>query len=101
MGKIKHMKNMKNLYYADVYQPTLDPLMNNFATHLNFDDSIKNNTNVRGEISKLVNANTPELQQYAYPVTNEESAEAYRMTDEVQRKYLRQKWKHHVHTTAS
>lgn len=75
--------------------------MKNFATHMNFDDSVKNNSDLPGEISKVVNANIPELQQYSYPVHDEESAEAYRMTDEVQRKYLRQKWRHRVHTTAS
>jgi len=70
--------------------------MNDFSTNLNFEDDVKNNTNLCGEISKIVNANVPELQQYLHPVHDEESAEVYRMTDEVQRKYMRQKWKHHV-----
>lgn len=68
MAKIRHLREMKKLNWVDIYQPGADKNQDDFALHLNVDDSAKNNTRLPGELQKILNVNVPELQQMAHPV---------------------------------
>mmetsp|Transcript_42638 Transcript_42638/g.57986 ORF Transcript_42638/g.57986 Transcript_42638/m.57986 type:complete len:121 (+) Transcript_42638:1272-1634(+) len=103
MSKMRHLKEMRKLSWIDIYEPREDSNQREFGLHLNFDEKVLNNTRLPGEISKVLNANAaaPELQHMNMPVFDEESAENFRAVEEVQKKYMSQKWKYYLNSKSS
>ena len=62
---------------------------------------MKRDPNLPGEISKYINQNVPELQQMRHPSYDEESSREFKIKQEFQESYMRQKWKWYVDSRAS